>query len=154
MERGFTVFYSPDLPIFCEYVADMSNLMSLYSQYISTLAFIVAFSTFLFSCIDYSLIREKKMLSDVIRPQCMRRYERATVLFGFDCLTRYFSIHGFPATFLISFSIWWTWQFLRLLMDIPQLMQMYRLFHFVLEIPDVCTMLLEHSIPWLILTYY
>ncbi|TPX67487.1 hypothetical protein SpCBS45565_g03676 [Spizellomyces sp. 'palustris'] len=82
------------------------------------LAFIVAFSTFLFGCIDYSLIRKKQLLSEVIRPYCLR------------------SIHGAPAFFLIVFSIWWTWQFLRLLTDIPQLLRIHRFYYHVLGITD------------------
>ncbi|KAJ3056688.1 autophagy protein atg9 [Rhizophlyctis rosea] len=95
---------------YCILLARLTNLL--------ILAFIVGFSTFLFACIDYSIIHKSKMLEDVLRPQCLRK------------------IHGLPSAFLITFSIWWTWQFLRLLMDIPQLLQMYRFYFHVLEVPD------------------
>ncbi|KAI9205012.1 APG9-domain-containing protein [Polychytrium aggregatum] len=69
------------------------------------LAFIVVFSTFLFYCIDYPLIHDKKYLYEVVHQNCVSR------------------IHGIPYTTMIIFIIWWVYQMARLIMDIPKLFE-------------------------------
>ncbi|KAJ3018121.1 autophagy protein atg9 [Thoreauomyces humboldtii] len=78
------------------------------------LAFIVGFSTFLFACIDYPLVHQKQLLSEVIRENCVSE------------------IHGFPKFILALFLIWWSWQCLRLVIDIPALLEISRFYQHVL----------------------
>ncbi|KAI9100417.1 autophagy protein Apg9-domain-containing protein [Phlyctochytrium arcticum] len=91
------------------------------------LAFIVSFSTFLFQCIDYSLVGTSKRLSEVTRPYCLR------------------NTHGLALAILIVFSVWWTSQLLRLVFDIPQLLRIYRFYYHALGIKDVDMQTLDWS---------
>ncbi|KAJ3094831.1 autophagy protein atg9 [Phlyctochytrium planicorne] len=85
---------------------------------LSILAFIVGFSVFLSSCVDYSLIGPNKVLFEVIRNDCVK------------------NIHGLPATVLVLFSIWWVWQVVRLVLDTPKLFQLKLFYELILEIPE------------------
>ncbi|TPX57735.1 hypothetical protein PhCBS80983_g03625 [Powellomyces hirtus] len=89
------------------FLAKVTNLL--------ILAFIVGFSTFLFACIDYPMIHEKKQLSEVIRPNCLA------------------SVHGGSKFIIVLFFLWWSSQLLRLLVDIPLLMEISRFYKHVLE---------------------
>ncbi|KAJ3162864.1 autophagy protein atg9 [Geranomyces michiganensis] len=74
------------------------------------LAFIVAFSIFLFACIDYPLIHEKKQLSEVIRDNCLA------------------SVHAGSKLIIVIFFGWWSWEFLLLVRDVPHLLEVSRFY--------------------------
>ncbi|CAJ0875714.1 4253_t:CDS:10 [Entrophospora sp. SA101] len=71
-----------------------------------TIAFVIGFSTFLFGCVDYSLVRNSKSLSQVIIPNC------------------------------VIFSGFWIIQVVRFVLDIKKLLDMYNFYTYLLEIPD------------------
>ncbi|KAI8868951.1 APG9-domain-containing protein, partial [Ramicandelaber brevisporus] len=90
-------------------LAQVLNLVSL--------AFVACFAVFLAYGIDYSLIRTKNRLIDVIAP-------------------------GFPGTlpigiklFMIVFLLFWTWQLVRVVYDARQVYPMRDFFEYVLDIP-------------------
>ncbi|KAI8916810.1 autophagy protein Apg9-domain-containing protein [Entophlyctis helioformis] len=85
---------------------------------IATAAFVIFLSTFLFACINYDLIHEKKRLSDIIEPNCI-----AGMSFG--------------SLFVVAmFGVWWILQVIRLLFDIPRHREMQYFFTNVLGITD------------------
>jgi Autophagy protein ATG9 len=99
-------------------LSEAANLISI--------AFIVFLSTFVFNCIDYSLIHSKpsyfqaangttfkRNLADVIVPQCSAK-------FGF-----------FTNVFLLTFVAIWCIQAGRLFLDIPLLLEMQNFFNSV-----------------------
>ena len=54
-------------------VTPLTLLLSSFADYISTMAFVVAFSTFLTSCISFDKVPRSKKMSDILVPQCTRR---------------------------------------------------------------------------------
>ncbi|KAJ3133290.1 autophagy protein atg9 [Geranomyces variabilis] len=80
------------------------------------LAFIVAFSIFLFACIDYPLIHEKKRLSEVIADNCLARY----------------LVHMGSKLIIVIFFGWWSWEFLMLAREVPHLLEVSRFYKHVL----------------------
>ncbi|KAI8999475.1 autophagy protein Apg9-domain-containing protein [Gaertneriomyces semiglobifer] len=103
---------------YCIILTKLTNLL--------TSAFVVAFSTFLFGCVDYSLVHEKKMLAEIIKPQCLR------------------SMHWIPFIILLMFSTYWTFEVLLFALKIPQLSQMYQFIYHGLGIDDT----LMQTISW------
>jgi hypothetical protein len=59
--------------IYCMYLFRTTAPFLRLTVALSMLAFIVGFSTFLISCIDYTAIAPKKTLHDVLRPQCVKK---------------------------------------------------------------------------------
>ncbi|KAJ3416829.1 autophagy protein atg9 [Chytridiales sp. JEL 0842] len=108
LQRVYT--YYTDKGMTCILLSRITNLI--------TLAFIVGFSTFLISCIDYSAIAPKKTLHDVLRHQCAK------------------NIHGLHALFIITFCTWWVWQVFRMALDVPRLWEIKLLYEHVLEIKE------------------
>ncbi|ORZ16327.1 autophagy protein Apg9-domain-containing protein [Absidia repens] len=96
--------------LYCILMARLLNLL--------VLAFLIFYSTFLVGCVNYSEIPNRHSLSEVIIPHCYSRLSSSTFLF------------------LTMFIIWWTWQAIRFLRDIPSLNEMYNFYHHLLEIPD------------------
>ncbi|ORX53145.1 APG9-domain-containing protein [Hesseltinella vesiculosa] len=82
------------------------------------LGFVILFSTFLIGCVDYAAIPDHHALADVVVPQCYARLSPSTVLF------------------LIMFVVWWAWQLLRFIRDIPALKEMHNFYNYLLKIPD------------------
>ncbi|KAJ3077309.1 autophagy protein atg9 [Podochytrium sp. JEL0797] len=83
------------------------------------LAFMVAFSTFAFSCIDHSLLHTHKRLEDVIVPQCLSK------------------LNGLHTFFLLLFSVWWIFQLVHFLVySLPKLLETKLIFNHFLDIPE------------------
>ncbi|CAG8485627.1 16685_t:CDS:10 [Acaulospora morrowiae] len=107
--------------------ANVENLDIFFEQQIQnqrtfslrTLGFVMGFSTFLVGCVDYSLMREKNRLSEVIIPQCISK------------------LSGWTKLFLVLFSIFWIIQVVRFVSDIRRLIDMYNFYTYLLDIPDV-----------------
>ncbi|KAJ3383174.1 autophagy protein atg9 [Lobulomyces angularis] len=87
-------------------------------SYILILSFIVSFSTFLVWCVDHPLIREKKMLSEVLKPQCIS------------------NIPILPLAFLIVFWLWLILKVLKLFVDYPLLIEMKNFYNKGLNIQE------------------
>ncbi|KAI8823449.1 APG9-domain-containing protein [Fimicolochytrium jonesii] len=91
------------------------------SRVIKTLmkAFLVIFSTFLFFCIDYSLIHQKNMLSEIVRPSCMS-----------------FSGSGLQSLIILGIFAWFATEFVLLLKEVPRLVELSNFYTHVLGIPE------------------
>ncbi|KAG1448965.1 hypothetical protein G6F46_011064 [Rhizopus delemar] len=96
--------------IYCILLARLLNLL--------TLAFMIVFSTFLIGCVNYSEIPSHHTLSEVVVPQCLSKLSSTKFLY------------------LIMFILWWTWQAIRFITDIPALREMHNFYIFLLNIPD------------------
>ncbi|WVR06657.1 hypothetical protein IAU60_003689 [Kwoniella sp. DSM 27419] len=103
--------------IWCIVLARVLNLLTTF--------FVIAFSTFLTSCIDYSKLRSTTSgpeaiarLDDVLIPQCIARPSAPHWLF-------ILTVSGFYLFQLTSFAL-----------SIPRLLEMYRFYTHLLGIPD------------------
>ncbi|GAN11252.1 APG9-domain-containing protein [Mucor ambiguus] len=96
--------------LYCILLARLLNLL--------TLAFIIIFSTFLIGCINYSEITSHHTLAEVVEPQCLSRLSATKFLF------------------LSIFIIWWCWQALRFITDLPMLREMHNFYTHLLLVPD------------------
>ncbi|KAF8328694.1 autophagy protein Apg9-domain-containing protein [Cantharellus anzutake] len=83
-----------------------------------TVGFVIGFSTFLLGCVDYPLVSTSGLLSDVIVPHCVS---------GFS---------GFTLLFFLTFGAFWLWNIFTFAMGIMQLLDMYRFYTYLLDIPD------------------
>lgn len=79
----------------------------------------IVFSTFLIGCVNYSEIPSHHTLSEVVVPQCLSKLSSTKFLY------------------LTMFILWWTWQAIRFITDIPALREMHNFYIFLLNIPDV-----------------
>ncbi|KAK8858925.1 hypothetical protein IAR55_003156 [Kwoniella newhampshirensis] len=111
--------------IYCIALARVLNLLTTF--------FVIAFSTFLSSCIDYT-----KLTSLTSGPNAVGRLD--DVLSG-QCIT-----HGsFPHTlFIISVSAFYIFQLSSFVMSLPRLLEMYRFYTHLLGIPDADI----QTLPW------
>ncbi|GAA5815555.1 hypothetical protein MFLAVUS_009067 [Mucor flavus] len=96
--------------LYCILLARLLNLL--------TLAFMIIFSTFLIGCVNYSEITSHHKLSEVVEPQCLSKLS----------ITKVFS--------LSIFIVWWVWQGIRFVTDIPMLKEMHNFYTHLLLIPD------------------
>ncbi|KAI8391051.1 autophagy protein Apg9-domain-containing protein [Radiomyces spectabilis] len=96
--------------VYCILFSRLLNLL--------TLAFVIVFSTFLIGCVNYSEIPRHNSMSEVVVPQCFTKLS--------------FS----KSMFLFIFSLWWIWQAIRFVRDIPALKEMHNFYHHLLHIPD------------------
>ncbi|KAG1180137.1 hypothetical protein G6F70_006586 [Rhizopus microsporus] len=96
--------------IYCILLARLLNLL--------TLSFMIVFSTFLVGCVNYSEIPSSHSLDQVIVPQCLSKLSTTKFLY------------------LIMFVLWWLWQAIRFVTDIPALKEMYNFYTILLNIPD------------------
>lgn len=111
-DRFLTTLYS--------YYTGKGFFCILHSQVskLGIILFIMGFTTFLTSCIDYSLIHSKKVLSEVLYPDC-------------------YSKMGYLQKLLIMlFSVWWIWNLIRAYMQIPQLRDIQLFYRNILGISD------------------
>ncbi|KAI0748469.1 APG9-domain-containing protein [Daedaleopsis nitida] len=85
-----------------------------------TVGFVIAFSTFLLGCVDYSRIRPEKVtrLSEVVVSRCVSRFS------------------GFTLLFFMLFSAFFVWQLVSYTLSMMRLMDMYRFYTYLLHIPD------------------
>ncbi|KAI8048954.1 autophagy protein Apg9-domain-containing protein [Gilbertella persicaria] len=96
--------------IYCILLARLLNVL--------TLAFIIGFSTFLVGCVNYSEITSHHKLADVIEPHCLSRLSATKFLF------------------LLIFIVWWGYQAIRFITDLPRLQEMHNFYTHLLLIPD------------------
>ncbi|KAA8904513.1 hypothetical protein TRICI_005458 [Trichomonascus ciferrii] len=84
----------------------------------ATLLFVVAFATYLSSCIDYSKLSHSSTLSEIKIPRCMSKM-------------------GIMHTFTLwLFSLFWFLKVFQYLNDIRRLVDMKNFYHYLLDIPD------------------
>lgn len=91
----------------------LSRLLNL-----ATIMFVVGFSTYLSTCIDYSKIRSSSSLSEVQYPQCMSRL-------------------GYFSTFLIwLFTLFWFMKLIQYVYDIQRLLDLKNFYFYLLNISE------------------
>lgn len=83
-----------------------------------TLLFVVGFSTFLTSCIDYNRVPSSKTMSQILVPQCTQ------------------NMSGFSNLLIWLFSLTWIMRFIYGLLDIRRLWQLHDFYYHLLGIPD------------------
>ncbi|TFY79404.1 hypothetical protein EWM64_g4608 [Hericium alpestre] len=85
-----------------------------------TVGFVIAFSTFLLRCVDYSRIQPERIqrLSDVVVDRCVSRFS------------------GFSFLFFVLFCAFYIWQIASYALSIMRLVDMYRFYTHLLHIPD------------------
>ncbi|KAJ3313020.1 autophagy protein atg9 [Boothiomyces sp. JEL0838] len=84
-----------------------------------TVLFIVVLCTFLGECIDYSLIHDSKKLEQILVPECFNSMRIIT-------------------KFILFFSMSWIlYQFIRIIGEIPNLLEIREFMHNVLKVNDV-----------------
>ncbi|MCJ1471644.1 autophagy protein atg9 [Lambiella insularis] len=83
-----------------------------------TLAFVVAFGTFLTSCIDFKKVPGSKGMPEILVPQCTKK------------------MSGFANTLIWMFAFLWIAKLFQYLLDIRRLRHMHDFYHYLLEIPD------------------
>ncbi|KAJ1680057.1 autophagy protein atg9 [Spiromyces aspiralis] len=90
---------------------------------LATMIFVVSLCTFLFGCVDHSLIRSHKSLSAIIIPQCTSKFSYTSWVF----LTLFLAV--------------WCSQIIMLALDIPSLLELRAFYTHVLSIPpeDIAT---------------
>lgn len=84
----------------------------------STLAFVVGFSTFLTSCINFSKVRSSHTMSEILIPQCTKNMSSTANLL------------------IWLFAFFWIGKLFQYLMDIRRLHYMHNFYRYLLEIPD------------------
>ncbi|KAI9511107.1 APG9-domain-containing protein [Russula earlei] len=85
-----------------------------------TIGFVIAFSTFLLRCVNYSLIHPDQVtrLSDIIVERCVFRFS------------------GFTLLFFLLFCAFYVWQIALFVLSIMRLVDMYHFYTYLLQIPD------------------
>jgi autophagy-related protein 9 len=83
-----------------------------------TLGFVVGFTTFLSSCVNYSLIRGSNSLQNVLVPKCMTKISTSTTLL------------------LWLFTFFWIGKLAQYILDIRRLRHMHDFYHYLLDISD------------------
>ncbi|MCJ1403390.1 autophagy protein atg9 [Xylographa trunciseda] len=83
-----------------------------------TLAFVVAFGTFLTSCVDYKKVPGSKEMSEILIPQCTK------------------TMSGFANLLIWLFAVLWIVKVFQYLLEIRRLRYMHDFYHYLLEIPD------------------
>lgn len=83
-----------------------------------TLAFVVGFTTFLTSCIEYKKIPSSKTMSQILVPQCTKQ------------------ISGLTNLLIWLFAFLWICKGFQYALDVPRLHNMHNFYHYLLEIPD------------------
>ena len=84
----------------------------------STLAFVVGFSTFLTSCIDFKKVPSSKHMSEIIVPKCAK------------------NMSGSASLLIWLFVFLWICKSFQYLLDIRRLRHMHNFYRYLLEIPD------------------
>ncbi|KAG8876541.1 autophagy protein atg9 [Tulasnella sp. 331] len=85
-----------------------------------TVGFVIAFSTFLLGCVDYSLVHQDGTgrLADLIVPRCVSRFS------------------GFTFLFFLCFGLFYVIQVVSFVREILRLVDMYKFYTYLLDIPD------------------
>ncbi|KAL6721183.1 autophagy protein atg9 [Lecanora helva] len=97
--------------IWCIYLSRLLNLL--------TLAFVVAFSTFLTSCIDYKLVPKSKKMQEILIPQCTKK------------------MSGFQNFLIWLFAFFWICKVFQYAYDFRRLRQMQNFYQYLLEVSDM-----------------
>ncbi|QKX63571.1 uncharacterized protein TRUGW13939_10742 [Talaromyces rugulosus] len=83
-----------------------------------TLAFVVGFTTFLSSCVNYSNVRNSKALDEILVPKCMTKISASTTLF------------------LWLFTFFWIGKLIEFILDVRRLRHMHDFYLYLLKISD------------------
>lgn len=85
-----------------------------------TVGFVIAFSTFLLGCVEYSRIREDKTtrLSEVVVDRCVSKFS------------------GFTLLFFLLFAAFYVWQIISFVFEVMRLVNMYKFYTYLLRVPD------------------
>ncbi|KAF8469107.1 autophagy protein Apg9-domain-containing protein [Kalaharituber pfeilii] len=83
-----------------------------------TSAFVVGFTTFLGSCIDYSHAKHKTRLSEIIIPQCTTK------------------LSGTVSFLLWMFTLYWMWTLINHILDLRRLWELHEFYYYLLDIPE------------------
>ncbi|KAH8701861.1 putative autophagy protein Apg9 [Talaromyces proteolyticus] len=83
-----------------------------------TLAFVVGFTTFLSSCVNYSAIPNSESLDKILVPRCMTKISTSTTLL------------------LWLFTFFWIGKFIQYVLDVRRLRQMHDFYLYLLNISD------------------
>lgn len=84
----------------------------------STVAFVVGFSTFLTSCIDYRKVRSSHIMAEILIPKCTKNMSSTTNLL------------------IWLFAFCWIGKLFQYLLDIRRLHRMHNFYRYLLDIPD------------------
>lgn len=84
----------------------------------STLAFVVGFSTFLTSCINFKKVPSSKHMSEILVPKCAK------------------NMSGSANLLIWLFVFLWICKLFQYFLDIRRLRHMHNFYHYLLEIPD------------------
>lgn len=84
----------------------------------ATVMFVVGFSTYLSSCIDYSRVRTSSKLSEVQYPQCISR------------------LGVFPSFLLWLFTLFWFMKLIQYVYDIQRLLDLKNFYFYLLDISE------------------
>ncbi|KAL8862488.1 MAG: hypothetical protein Q9178_000985 [Gyalolechia marmorata] len=96
--------------IWCILLSRLLNLL--------TLAFVVGFSTFLTTCIDFAKVRSSHSMSEILIPKCTSNMSSTTSLL------------------IWLFAFFWIGKSFQYLLDIRRLQHMHNFYRYLLEIPD------------------
>ncbi|KAL8784155.1 MAG: hypothetical protein Q9213_004129 [Squamulea squamosa] len=96
--------------IWCILLSRVLNLL--------TLAFVVGFSTFLTTCIDFGKVRSSHRMSEILIPKCMKNMSSMTSLL------------------IWLFAFFWIGKSFQYLLDIRRLQHMHNFYRYLLDIPD------------------
>ncbi|WRT66735.1 uncharacterized protein IL334_003698 [Kwoniella shivajii] len=111
--------------IWCIALARVLNLLTTF--------FVIAFSTFLTSCIDY-----KKLWSSASGPDATARLDDVLID---KCITR----ASFPhMLFMVIVAAFFVFQLLSFIFSLPRLVEMYRFYTYLLGVPDADI----QTLPW------
>ncbi|KAF2835578.1 autophagy-related protein 9 [Patellaria atrata CBS 101060] len=91
----------------------LSRLLSLL-----TTAFVMGFTTFLTTCIDYKKIPGSESTEEILIPQCIKQ------------------MHGFWNFVLWLAVLVWVYKLIQYVVDIRRLWAMHNFYHYLLDIPD------------------
>lgn len=83
-----------------------------------TLAFVVAFSTFLGSCVDYKKIPRSKKMAEILVPKCTQRWSTSTNII------------------IWLLAIFWIWKLFETLNDLRRLRRLQDFYRYLLEVRD------------------
>ncbi|OKL63706.1 Autophagy-related protein 9 [Talaromyces atroroseus] len=83
-----------------------------------TLGFVVGFTAFLSSCVNYNLVRNSKSLQEILVPKCMTKVSTSTTLL------------------LWLFTFFWIGKLVQYVLDIRRLRHMHDFYHYLLDISD------------------
>lgn len=96
--------------IWCILLSRLLNLL--------TLAFVVGFSTFLTSCINFGKVRSSHKMSEIVIPKCTKNMSNTTNLL------------------IWLFAFFWVGKSFQYLLDIRRLQHMHNFYRHLLDIPD------------------